>query len=241
MSSGNAAILAIEKAIKYKQNKGSISSKYRLSSSYQLGVLKCIFHGIAPNSEMAKLMTVLRFLRKLFGANCNGLLGWGMEERGRGTAAVCSVLWLNLAAYAARMAHLPDAISIFMYAQFVSMRLPLATCHLLHTAWHGEQPVPLCHCLSACPSVRPSVCLSGQLALLWSSVAGATSTRNQGGRGGAQLQRMLEQRGIVNDCSEARGNYKMHLMDFAKKATFIGPVDAAAGSQGGSKGAGRGP
>lgn len=66
-------------------------------------------------------MTVLRFLRKLFGANCNGLLGWGMEERGRGTggggtAAVCSVLWLNLAAYAARMAHLPDAISIFMYA-----------------------------------------------------------------------------------------------------------------------------
>lgn len=69
---------------------------------------------------MAKLMTVLRFLRKLFGANCNGLLGHGRTGkgnwRGGGTAAVCSVLWLNLAAYAARMAHLPDAISIFMYA-----------------------------------------------------------------------------------------------------------------------------
>lgn len=39
-----------------------------------------ISHGIAPSSEMGKLMTVLRFLLKLLGANSNGLFGHGKME-----------------------------------------------------------------------------------------------------------------------------------------------------------------
>lgn len=103
--------------------------------------------------------------------------------------------------------------------------------------WHGmgssECPSVLYN-PTVYPSVRPSICLASWC--FYGQVSQAPQAQEIRAVEAWLSYRMLEYRGIVNDCNEARGNYKMHLMDLAKKATFIGPVDAAAGSQGGSRG-----
>lgn len=111
---------------------------------------------------MAKLMTVLRFLRKLFGANCNGLLGHGRTRkrnwRGGGD---CSSVFGALAKFGSlRGAYGASARCNFnIYVRIVRID-EVATCNVplaaYSMAWGAASaPLPL----SICLPVRPSVCL----------------------------------------------------------------------------------
>lgn len=113
--------------------------------------------------------------------------------------------------------------------------LQRATCCMWHGMGSSDCPSVLYN-PTVYPSVRPSICLASWC--FYGQVSQAPQAQEIRAVEAWLSYRMLEYRGIVNDCNEARGNYKMHLMDLAKKATFIGPVDAAAGSQGGSRGRG---
>lgn len=111
-------------------------------------------------------MTVLRFLRKIFGANCNGLLGHGRTGKGSWRRGDCSSVFGALAKFGSlRGAYGASARCNFnIYVRIVRID-EVATCNVplaaYSMAWGAASaPLPLSICLPVRPSVRLSVCLA---------------------------------------------------------------------------------